>query len=87
MVDWPVAHGDLVDPLNSGEGRAERTGDVATDSEQMGGLFVVEFGEIVSVRLLHHDGVSRCSWIEGQDDPDIIVLSDAMLRAEDVAFG
>lgn len=87
VVDWPVTHGDLVDALDPSKGRAECSGDVTADGEQAGGLLVIEFGEIVCVRLPHHNGVSRNSWIEGQHDAHIVVLGDAMLRAEYVAFG
>lgn len=87
VIDGPVAHGDLVDPLDVSQREAKCTCHIATGGEESGGCGIVELGEVMDVWLPHHDGVSRDSWIGCQDDSDIFVISDQMLRAEHVGVG
>lgn len=87
MIRRAVAHADLVDPLNTGQRRTERSGHVAADCEQPRSGTVVEFGEVVGVRLPHHDGVSGNAGIGGEHDSDVCFVGDQMLRAEDVSAG
>ena len=85
MVHRTVAHRDEVDAFHSRQRLCHGAGDVAAQCEQCCCLGLVQFGEVVPVRLPHHDGVPGRSWIERQYSFGVLGLHNDVLLAEDGA--